>query len=84
MTRIVSCWRSGQPYVIRDLDGTVLTAEEGRRIVSDRYTVDSRLRAQRRTTKPSEWTSRRSKESQNAPSTGPSDGNTTEFVADVA
>jgi len=84
LTRIVSCWRSGEHYVIRDLDGAVLTPDEGRRIVSARYTVNPRLRAQRRTTKPSEWTSRRSKESQGAPSTGPSDRKPRDFVVDVA
>jgi hypothetical protein len=83
LTRIVSCWRSGQPYVIRDLDGTVLTAEEVPRIVSARYTIDPHLRAQRRKTKPSEWTSRRNKESQSVPSTGPSDRKTTEVATDV-
>jgi transposase len=72
LARIVSCWRSGEHYVIRDLDGTVLTPDEGRRIVVERYTVHPELRALRRTTKPSEWTSRRSKESLSAPSTGPS------------
>lgn len=72
LTRIIACWRSGEHYVIRDIDGTALTPEEGRRIVTERYVVRPELRALRRTTKPSEWTSRRSKESPGAPSTGPS------------
>ena len=72
LTRIVACWRSGENYVIRDVDGREITPDEGRRIVSERYTVRPELRALRRTTKPSEWTGRRSKESQGAPSTGPS------------
>jgi len=84
LTRIVSCWRSGELYVIRDVDGTVLTPAEGRGIVSARYAVSPRLRAQRRSTKPSEWTSRRSKESPGAPSTGPSTYDTREPVVDVA
>ncbi len=71
--RIVSCWRAGEHYVIRDLDGTVLTPDEGRKIVAERYTVRPELRAVRRTTKPTEWTSRRNKESLSAPSTGPSE-----------
>jgi hypothetical protein len=25
LTRLVACWRSGKPYVLRDLDGTVLS-----------------------------------------------------------
>lgn len=72
LVRIIACWRAGEHYVIRDLAGTVLTVDEGRRIVAARYTVSSHLRAQRRTTKPTEWTSRRRKESLGAPSTGSS------------
>jgi transposase len=72
LTRIVSCWRSGETYVIRDLDGTVLTPDEGRRIVTTRYSVSAELRAQRRTSRQPERTGRRSKESLSAPSPGPS------------
>jgi hypothetical protein len=43
---------------------------QGRRIVTERYTIPADLRAARRTT--DTRTSRRSKESQRAPSTGPS------------
>jgi transposase len=84
LSRIVACWRSGQAYVIRDLDGTVLTAEQGRKIVSERYVVHPEIRALRRTTKPSDWTSRRSKESQSAPSTGPSSANLRERMRSSA
>jgi transposase len=73
LTRIVACWRSGSPYVIRDIDGAVLTPQEGRIICHSRYRVSEQLRAQRRTTKPSqEGTSRRKKESTSAPTTGSS------------
>ena len=41
LTRIVSCWRSQEPYVIRDLDGQPITPEEGRRIVHDRFVVSA-------------------------------------------
>ena len=75
LTRIDSCWSAGEPSAIRDLDGTALAPEEGRKIVSERYTVDPRVRAPRRTTKPSEWTGRRSKESPGASPTGPSASN---------
>jgi hypothetical protein len=75
LTRIVSCWRSGQPYLIRDLDGRVLTPDEGRTIVSARYSVGAELRAQRRTSNKPERTGRRSKESQRAPSPDPSQTN---------
>jgi len=72
LSRLIACWRTQTPYVIRDVDGRPIDADEGRRIVTERYTVRPELRALRRSTKPSEWTSRRSKESQSAPSTGPS------------
>ena len=75
LTRIVSCWRSCEPYVIRDLDGTVLTPDEGRKVVSSRYSVSAELRAQRRTSNKPERTGRRSKESLGAPSPGPSTTN---------
>lgn len=72
LTRIVACWRSGSHYVIRDVDGTIVTPSEGRRLVAERYTISPELRRQRRNENASRWTSRRSKESQCAPSTGPS------------
>jgi hypothetical protein len=73
LTRIIACWRSGHHYVIRDLDGTALTRAQGRAIVAERYTISAELRRQRRTTTTThQRTSRRTKESQSAPSTGPS------------
>ena len=68
--RIIACWRAGEPYVIRDLDGTVLTSQEGRRICEERYRVAPELRAQRRRGGKQAGTSRRRKESLGAPSTG--------------
>ena len=50
LTRLIACWRSGTPYVIRDVDGTPITAAEGRAIVSERYRVSEDIRALRRTT----------------------------------
>jgi hypothetical protein len=72
LSRIIACWRSGQHYVIRDLDGTPLTAAQGRAIVTERYTISADVRRRRRTTTANRRTSRRNKESQSAPSTGPS------------
>ena len=37
LTRITSCWKSQEPYVIRDIDGTVITPEQGRRIIHANY-----------------------------------------------
>src|SRR5665213_443114 len=67
LTRIIACWRSGTPYVIRDIDGTVLTTQQGREIVQQRYHVQEEVRALRRTTK--KGTSYRNEESLGAPST---------------
>ena len=70
LTRIIACWRSGAPYVIRDLDGTPITKERGREIVAEHYSVHEAIRAQRRTL--NKGTSRRIKESLGAPSIGSS------------
>jgi transposase len=70
LTRIVSCWRTGQPYQLRDLDGTPVTREQARAIITERYAIPTNLRAARRATH--NGTGRRSKESHSAPSTGPS------------
>jgi transposase len=39
LTRIATCWRLGEPYQIRDLDGTPLTMAEGKRIVAEHHQV---------------------------------------------
>ena len=72
LTRMTSCWKSQEPYVIRDLDGRVITPEEGRRIIHANYLVSAHIRELRRTTKKHAETGRRNKESRSAPSTGPS------------
>ena len=75
LTRLVSCWRAGQPYQIRDLDGTTVTPEQAKTIIAERYSIQPELRATRRTTSTatsSTATGRRNKESLRAPSTGPS------------
>jgi transposase len=69
LTRVVACWRNGDHYQLRDLDGTAITREQARAIIAERYTVPQNIRAARTTTT---GTGRRSKESQRAPSTGPS------------
>jgi Transposase IS116/IS110/IS902 family len=52
LTRIVACWRRGEPYVICDTDGRPITLDEGRRIIAERYQIPSELRDKRRTTTP--------------------------------
>ncbi len=48
LTRIVSCLRSGTLYELRDVDGTPITPEQGRAIVTDRYQIPTDVRAARR------------------------------------
>lgn len=71
LTRIIACWRTGQPYQLRDIDGTPVTIEQARAIIAERYTIPNDLRA-RRNTLINTRTDRRNKESHSAPSTGPS------------
>jgi hypothetical protein len=47
LTRIVACWRRGEPYTIRDTDGRPITHAEGRRIIAERYQVPNDLRDKR-------------------------------------
>jgi transposase len=69
LTRAVACWRAGTPYVIRDTDGTQITTAQGRATVTEHYTVPADIRSARSRLN---GTGRRRKESQGAPSTGPS------------
>jgi hypothetical protein len=50
LTRIIACWRAGQPYVLRDVDDTAVTIEQARAIIAERYAIPKELRARRRTT----------------------------------
>jgi transposase len=70
LNRIIACWRAGQPYILRDVDGTPVTKDQARAIIAERYAIPTDLRAQRRTT--ASGTGRRNKRSRSAPSTGPS------------
>jgi len=45
VTRIATCMRTGQPYQLRDVDGTPITPERGREIVQERYKINPRRRA---------------------------------------
>jgi transposase len=70
LTRVVACWRAGTPYEIRDVDGTLVTLAQARKIIAERYAVPADVRAARSSLV--RGTSRRRKESHRAPSTGPS------------
>jgi len=42
-TRIAACWRRGENYVLRDVDGTEITEAEGRKICVQRYKVSAEV-----------------------------------------
>jgi hypothetical protein len=48
LTRIVACLRTGTPYQLRDVDGTPISEEQGRAIVTRRYEIPDEVRAARR------------------------------------
>ncbi|GAA3086531.1 transposase [Kribbella aluminosa] len=81
LTRIATCWRTRQHYVLRDTDGRIITPDEGRRIVRDRHSVDPKTRdkaaharmSQRRKAR----TGRESQKSQSAPTSRPAKTNPT-------
>jgi transposase len=75
LTRMAGCWRRGEPYELRDVDGRPVSVAQGRQIIAERYVIPARLRRDRSTNdirhRSRKGTSRRSQESQSAPSTGP-------------
>ncbi len=73
LTRIVACWRKGERYVLRDVDGRIVDAAEARAIIAARYTVPAAVRARGRTTS-RHRTGRRDQGSRSAPSPSPSAG----------
>lgn len=81
LTRIATCMRNGQPYALRDVDGTPITEAEGRAIVKERYQLDPRRRdnarhkrmRQRRKQATTQAADRESQESQSAPTSRPAD-----------
>lgn len=82
ITRLAACWRNGKRYVIRDLDGNEITAEQGRSISAEQFNIPPAVRAARRSTtqakKLKARTGRRSEESTGAaPETGPSTSDAT-------
>jgi len=72
LTRIASCWRAGQPYQIRDLDGTILTVEQGKAIIVAQHQVEPGQRQARRQTRTSQRLKKRTgRVSQESPSAPP-------------
>jgi len=64
LTRIAACLRAGRPYQLRDTDGTLITEQRGRQIVTDRYTIPAAVRASRRHLTSTTRTSRRNERAQ--------------------
>ena len=75
LTRIAACMRTGQRYVIRDVDGREVTEAEGKTIVKTRYKVDPKRRdnaAHRRLReRRKQATGRESQKSPSAPTSRP-------------
>ncbi|MFD7157903.1 IS110 family transposase [Kribbella sp. NPDC059898] len=75
LTRIATCWRTGQHYTLHDTDGRVITPEEGRQIVKTKHQVDKQTRTKAANTRQSQRrkhrTSRESQESLSAPTSRP-------------
>jgi transposase len=83
MTRIAACWRNGERYILRDVDGREITEAEGREICRERYTVTAADRQRRRRPTTSKHhkgrTGRRDQEStEAAPAASPSHPKTTQ------
>ena len=77
LTRIATCWRTGQRYELRDTQGQPVTIDEGRRIVTAHYQVDRQTRINAASTRYSQRakgrTGRGQQESPSAPIHRPAD-----------
>ncbi|BBX16016.1 hypothetical protein MDUV_08760 [Mycolicibacterium duvalii] len=75
VTRIATCMRNGQPYVLRDVDGTPITDAQGRKIVKERYQIQPRrrdnIRHQRMRDRRKQAAGQESQESPSAPTSRP-------------
>lgn len=81
ITRIAACWRNGEHYKLRDIDGRPITEAEGREICKTQYRIDPAARAARRNNTKAKNLKKRTgpdrKESQSAPVTSPPTTDTT-------
>jgi transposase len=51
LTRLGACWRRGERYVLRDVDGREISETQGRAIVTARYKIPEEIRRARRRTR---------------------------------
>jgi transposase len=81
LTRIATCMRNGEHYVLRDVDGTVITQTEGQAIVKQRYQVDPRrrdnIRHKRMNERRKQAAGQESQESPSAPTSRPANNHPT-------
>jgi transposase len=81
VTRIATCMRNGQPYTLRDVDGTPITEAQGRIIVKARYQIEPRrrdnIRHQRMRDRRKQAADQESQESPSAPTSQPAKRNPT-------
>ena len=85
-TRIAACWRRGELYVLRDVDGTEITEAQGRAICAERYKITAEVRAARKRASNAQQMKKRagrgSKESTKAaPASDPPAGDATRLLA---
>ena len=71
LTRIIACWRSGERYVLRDVDGRAVDPVEARAIIARRYTVPAEVRSRQTRVHLAPGTGRRGQGSRSAPSADP-------------
>ncbi|GFM21226.1 MULTISPECIES: IS110 family transposase [Mycobacteriaceae] len=75
VTRIATCMRNNQPYILRDVDGTPITTAQGRKIVKERYQIEPRrrdnIRHQRMRDRRKQAAGQESQESPSAPTSRP-------------
>lgn len=75
LTRIIACWRNGEPYQLRDVDGRVVDVAEARAIIAERYCIPEDVRRKKRSVTHTQHVKRgradRVKESLGAPSADP-------------
>ncbi|WP_234808042.1 IS110 family transposase [Mycolicibacillus trivialis] len=77
LTRIAACMRNGEHYVLRDVDGTVITEAKGRIIVQQRYQLEAHrrdnVRHKRMRERRKQAAGQESQESPSAPTSRPAD-----------
>ncbi|MBE3134411.1 MAG: IS110 family transposase [Acidobacteria bacterium] len=81
LTRIASCMRTGERYVLRDVDGSEITEVQGREIIAQRYQLNPRhrdnIRHKRMRERRKEGAGQESQESPCAPTSRPANKQTT-------